>query len=155
MGFLDKIMGMGGPKSDSKKEEIRDIFNSNVADGSSYTVLAAMHLETKKNLLKEIRTYYNYIIGYKDGEDPEIVVLSTDSELSDVNEPIICKKSECRAAEYSQQVGNFSIMHPDLGDEPLLFSIIASSAWGGYIISVSYVDEFMPFLEFFQKRYAK
>ena len=148
-------MGMGGAKSDSKKEEIRGIFDSNVEDGASYIVLAAMHLEVKKNLLKEVRTYFNYIIGYKDGDDPEIVIIPTDSELSDVDEPVYCKKSECLKAEYLPQVGSFEITHPYLGDKPLPFSIIASSAWGGYIISVSYVDEFTPFTEFFQNRFAK
>ena len=148
-------MGMGGAKSDSKKAEIRNIFNSKVENGESYNVVAAMYLHTEQKLLKEIRTFYNYIIGYKDGDDPQMVIISTDSELSDIGDPVFCKKSECLKAEYKQQVGTFSVTHPDLGDEPVIFSIIASSAWGGYIISVSYVDEFMPFMEFFQNRFAK
>jgi len=154
MNFLKNLMGMGGAKSDSKKAEIRNIFNSKVENGEAYTVLAAMYMLHEQKLLKEVRTYYNYIIGYKDGDDPEIVIISTDHELTDVGEPVYCKKSECRKAEYSQQ-GTFLITHPDLGDKPLEFGIIASSAWSGYIISVSYVDEFTPFMEFFQNRFAK
>ena len=155
MGFLKNLMGMGGAKSDSKKAEIRNIFNSNVEDGESYTVLAAMDLVYEKKLLKEIRIFYNYIIGYKDGDDPEIVILSTDHELSSVEEPFYCKKSDCLKAEYNQQNGKFSITHSTFGDKPVIFAIIASSAWGGYIIDVSYVDEFMPFMEFFQNRFSK
>lgn len=79
MGILNKIMGMGGAKSDAKKEEIRQIFISRVEDGESYTVLAAMNMVTTKKLFKEVRTYYNYIIGYKDGDDPELVIISTDN----------------------------------------------------------------------------
>ena len=155
MGFLKNLMGMGGAKSDAKKAEIRNIFNSKVENGENYTVLAAMYLLTEQKLFKEIRTFYNYIIGYKDGDDPQIVIISTDSELYDIGDPIFCKKSECLKAEYQQQVGMFSVTHPDLGDKPVIFSIIASSAWGEYVIKVSYVDEFMPFMEFFQNRFAK
>lgn len=152
MGFLSKLMGMGGSKSDAKKEEIRQIFNSKVQDGESYNVVAATHVKTEHTLLKETRTFYNYIVGYKDGEDPEIVIISTTYDLSDVDEPIHCKRSECTKAFYSDI---FSISHPQLGSEPLLFTLIASSAWGGYIIPVSYIDEFFPFSEFFQHKFAK
>ena len=155
MGFLDKVMGLGGSKSDSKKQEIREIFNTNVQDGDSYTVLAGMNMVTEKKLFKEIRTFYNYIIGYKDGDDPEIVVIPTDSELSVVEEPAYCKKSECMEAKYLMQTSMFTITHPDLGNKPIDFGVIASTAWGEYVISVSYVDEFTPFTEFFQKRFAK
>jgi hypothetical protein len=154
MNFLKNLMGMGGAKSDSKKAEIRNIFNSKVEVGESYTVLAAMNMVTEKKLLKEIRTYYNYIIGYKDGDDPEIVILCTDHELSEVDTPVYCKKSECSKAECSQH-GTFLITHPHFGGKPLEFGIIPSTALGGYIISVSYVDEFTPFMEFFQNRFAK
>lgn len=155
MGFLDKMMGLGGSKSDAKKQEIREIFNSKVQNGDDYIVLAAMNMVTTKKLLKEIRTYYNYIIGYKDGDDPELVIISTDSELSSFEEPVHCKKSECSKIEYLQQTGSFSITHPQLGSEPVDFGIIASTAWGGYVIGVSYVDEYMPFAEFFQNRFCK
>ena len=101
------IMGMGGAKSDSKKEEIRGIFDSNVEDGASYIVLAGMHPEVKKNLLKEVRTFFNYIIDYNDSDDPEIVIIPTDSELSVVDEHVYCKKSEYLKAVYLQQTGSF------------------------------------------------
>ena len=155
MGFLDKLMGMGGSKSDSKKQEIREIFNANVQDGDSYTVLSAMNMVTEKKLFEEIRTFYNYIIGYKDGNDPEIVIIPTDSELSGVEEPVCCKKSECREAKVLTQTCMFSITHPGFDNKPVDFGIIASTAWGEYVISVSYVDEYTPFSEFFQKRFAK
>ena len=154
MGFFNKMMGLGGAKSDSKKQEIRNIFDSKVKNAESYTVLAAMHLETTKKLLKEIRTYYNYIIGYKDGEDPEIVVVSTDSELLSFEEPVYCKRSECSKALYLPSTGSFSLVHPSFGSEPLNFSVIASTAWGGYVIDVSYVNEFMPFMEYYQNRFS-
>ena len=155
MGFLNKLMGLGGAKSDAKKQEIREIFNDNVQDGDSYTVLAAMNVVYEKKLLEEIRTFYNYIVGYKDGADPEIVIISTDSDLYDVDEPVRCKKSECQEAKYLEQTGSFTLTHPDLGSGPTDFAVIASSAWGANIISVSYVDEFTPFMEFFTKRFCK
>jgi len=154
MNFLKNLMGMGGASSGSKKTEIRNIFNSKVENGEEYTVLAAMYLLHEQKLLKEVRTYFNYIIGYKDGDDPEIVIISADCELSDVGEPVYCKKSECRKAECSQH-GTFLVTHPDLGDKPLEFGIIVSTAWDGYFINASYLDEFMPFMEFFQNRFAK
>jgi hypothetical protein len=113
---------------------------------------------TTKKLTKEIRTYYNYIVGYKDGDDPEIVIISTTYDLVSVEEPVLCKKSECKKAAYLQNTGGFSISHPKLGDTPLEFAVIASAAWGSsgaLIIPVSYVDEFTPFTEFFQNRFAK
>ena len=154
MDFLKKMMGMGTSASADKKEEIKGIFESNVERGADYTVLAAMHMVTTKNLLKEVRTYYNYILGYKGGDDPEIVVISTDSELSGFEDPVVCKKSECTKAEYLTETGSFCITHPSF-DEPLPFAVIASTAWGGYVISVSYVDEFTPFMEFFTTQFAK
>lgn len=155
MGLLDKIMGMGGAKSDGKKQEIRALFNSKVENGDSYTVVAAMNMVTTKKLLEEVRTYYNYIIGYQDGGDPELVIIATDSQLSSFEDPVFCKKSECTKAEYLQETGSFTLTHPAFGNDPLDFSIIASTNWGGYVISVSYVDEFMPFMEFYQNRFAK
>ncbi|MGF6907492.1 hypothetical protein [Fusobacterium sp. PH5-44] len=155
MGFLDKLMGLGGSKSEGKKEEIRNIFNSKVENGGDYEVIAAMNMVTTKKLLKEIRTYYNYIIGYRSGEDPEMVIISTDAELSEFDKPIYCKKSECERAKYLEQTGSFTVSCPALGGDPFNFFIIASTAWGGYVIDVSYVDEFTPFVEFFKKSFSK
>ncbi|MHC6201660.1 hypothetical protein ACYULU_00505 [Breznakiellaceae bacterium SP9] len=170
MGLFDKFVGLvgnaisgavggqSGGKADGKKEEIRNIFNSKVKEGEGYTVLAGMKLVTTKKLTKEIRTYYNYLIRYKDGDDPEIVIISTTNDLASVDEPVFCKKSECKKAEYLQDTGSFSVLHPKLGDDPLDFSIIASAAWGSsgaLVIPVSYVDEYMPFTEFFQSRFSK
>lgn len=155
MSFLKKIMGMGGAKSDSKKEEIRSLFNSKVENGDEYATIAAMNLVTTKKLLKEIRTYYNYIIGYKDGDDPEMVIISTTNDLSSLEEPVLCKKSECVKADYLSETGSFSVTHPQFGSDPVNFSIIVSTAWDGYIIDVSYLDEYTPFTEFFQNRFAK
>ena len=154
MSFLKKMLGMGTTGSDDKKKEIKEIFEARVKDGASYTTIAAMNLVTTKKLLEEIRTYYNYILGYKAGDDPEIVVIATDHELSEFEEPIICKRSECTKVEYLSSTGSFSITHPAF-EKPLDFSIIASSAWGGYIISVSYVDEYIPFTEFFATQFVK
>jgi hypothetical protein len=117
-----------------------------------------MNMVTTKKLTKEIRTYYNYIVGYKEGDDPEIVLISTTNDLVSAEEPVFCKRSECKKAVYLQNTGAFSISHPKLGDTPLDFGIIASAAWGSsgaLIIPVSYVDEFTPFTEFFQNRFAK
>jgi len=155
MGFLDKIMGLGGAKSDSKKQEIRDIFNASVEGGDGYIVFAAMHMVQEKKLLKEVRTFYNYIIGYKDSSDPELVIIATDHELSDIGEPVRCKKSECTEAKYLEQTGSFTVTHPGLGSEPVDFAVIVSTAWGGYVIDVSCLDEFAPFAEFYQNRFAK
>ena len=155
MGFLSKLMGMGTAGSESKKEEIRKIFDSMVTDSKSYNVFAAMNMVTTKTFTEETRTYYNYIVGYKDGDDPEIVIIETTHDLASFDEPVYCKKSECSKNIYDETIGSFKISHPQLGNEPLAFSIIASSAWGGYVISVSYVDEFTPFVEFFQKRFVK
>jgi hypothetical protein len=170
MGLFDKFKGLvgdavdgiaggqSGDKAEGKKEEIQNIFNAKVKDGGNYNVLAGINMVTTKKLTKEIRTYYNYIVGYKDGDDPEIVLISTTYDLVSVEEPVFCKKSECKRAEYLQNTGSFSILHPKLGDSPLDFSIIASAAWGSsgaLIIPVSYVDEFTSFTEFFQNRFAK
>jgi hypothetical protein len=129
-----------------------------VKDGGSYAVLAGTHLVTTKKLTKEIRTYYNYLIGYKDGDDPELVIISTSPDLASVDEPAICKKSECTKAEYIEKNGLFSVSHPAF-DAPVDFGVIASEAWGagsgGMTIRVAYVDEFMPFVEFFQNRFVK
>jgi hypothetical protein len=119
-----------------------------------------MNMVTTKKLTKEIRTYYNYLIGYKDGDDPEIVIISTSNDLASVDEPVICKKSECTKAVYLQNTGSFSVSHPKLGDGPVDFGIISSAAWGApgsgaLIIPVSYLDEYTPFTEFFQNRFAK
>jgi hypothetical protein len=170
MGLFDKFKGLvgdavsglaggqSGGNAEGKKEEVRNIFNSKVKDGGSYKVLAGMYMVTTKKLTKEIRTYYNYIVGYKDGDDPEIVIISTTYDLASVEEPVLCKKSECNKAAYFQNTGGFSISHPKLGNTPLDFAIIASAAWGSsgaLIIPVSYVDEFTPFTDFFQNRFAK
>ncbi|MDR1242179.1 MAG: hypothetical protein LBM00_05260 [Deltaproteobacteria bacterium] len=152
--------GQSGGDSAGKREEIRNIFDSRVKDGTTYTVLAGMNMVTTKKLTKEIRTYFNYLVGYKDGDDPEIVLISTVNDLSSVDEPVICKKSECTKAVYVQNTGSFSIAHPQLGNAPVDFSIISSAAWGApgsgaLIIPVSYLDEYTPFTEFFQNRFAK
>jgi hypothetical protein len=156
--LFDKFKGLAGGSTEGKKEEIRNIFNAKVNDGEKYKVLAGTNMVTTKKLTKEIRTYYNYIVGYKDGDDPEIVLISTTYDLVSVEEPVFCKRSECEKAVYLQNTGTFSISHPKLGDTPLDFAIIASAAWGSsgaLIIPVSYVDEFTPFTEFFQKLFAK
>jgi len=155
MGLLNRIMGFGGAKSDAQKGKIRRLFNERVNDGESYTVVAAFNIVMKDSLLKQTHTYYNYIIGYKDGDDPEVVVISTDSELSSFEPPVYCKKSECSKAAYMLETGNFSLNHPAFGNEPLIFGIIPSTSLGGYIIKVSYLNEFTPFAEFFQNRFAK
>jgi len=146
---------MGTAKSEAKKEEIRQIFNTKVPNGENYAVIAAMYLHTKQTILKETRTYYNYIVGYKDGDDAEIVIIETTYDLASQGEPIYCKKSECSKAWYDANIGTFNISHPQLENGSVIFVIIASSAWGGYIIPVSYVDEFTPFTEFFQNKFAK
>lgn len=156
MGFLSKLMGMGGAKSDAQKERIRGLFNERVKDGESYKVVAAFHVVVKDNLLKQTHTYYNYIIGYKNENEPEIVVIPTDCELSSLESPVYCKKSECSNVEYLMNTGSFSFVHPNFGSEPLTFSVIPStSIYGGYIIKVSYLDEFADFAEFFQNCFAK
>jgi hypothetical protein len=170
MGLFDKVKGLvgdtlsgiaagqSGGNAEGKKEEIRNIFNAKVKEGGRYNVLAGMNMVTTKKLTKEIRTYYNYIVGYQDGDDPEIVLISTTYDLASVEEPVFCKRSECKKAVYLQNTGSFSILHPQLGDTPVDFGIIASAAWGSsgaLIIPVAYVDEFMPFTEFFQNRFAK
>ncbi|MDR1656513.1 MAG: hypothetical protein LBT47_03005 [Deltaproteobacteria bacterium] len=170
MGLFDKLKGLvgdnlsgilggqSGGNAEGKKEEVRNIFNAKVKDGESYKVLAGMNMVTTKKLTKEIRTYYNYILGYKDGDDPEIVIISTTNDLVSVEEPVFCNRSECKKAAYLQKTGSFSISHPKFNDTPLDFAIIASAAWGSsgaLIIPVSYVDEFTPFTEFFQNRFAK
>jgi hypothetical protein len=158
--IVGKAVNGAGSKSDAKREAIRNIFNAKVNDGGNYTVLAGTHMVTTKKLTKEIRTYYNYLIGYKDGDDPEIVFIPTTNDLSSVGEPVRCRKSECKKAVYLQNTGNFSISHLELGDAPVDFAIIASAAWGAtlsgaLIIPVSYLDEFAPFTEFFQNRFAE
>ncbi|MDR3226864.1 MAG: hypothetical protein LBT56_04240 [Prevotellaceae bacterium] len=151
---MNKLMGMGTDDSAAKKEEIRNIFNSKVKDGESYITIAGMNMVTTKKLFKEIRTFYNYIVGYKDGDDPEIVIIEVSHDLESVGEPVYYKKSECAKAEYTATNGLFSISLPL--SEVVSFGIIPSTAlYGGYIIKVSYVDEMMPFLEFFQKRFEK
>jgi hypothetical protein len=170
MGLFDKFKGLvgdtlsgiaegqSGGSAEGKKEEIQNIFNAKVKDGEIYKILAGMNMVTTKKLTKEIRTYYNYIVGYKDGDDPEIVLISTTCDLVSVEEPVFCKRSECKKAVYLQNTGTFSISHSKLGDSPLDFGIIVSVAWGSsgaLIIPVSYVDEFTPFTEFFQNRFAK
>ena len=155
MNLLNRLMGMGGEKSDAKKEEIRSIFNDKVENGESYAVLVAMNVVVEKKLLKEVRIFYNYIIGYKDGDDPELVIISTDNQLSEFEEPVICKKSECLEAKYLEKTGSFTVTHPDLGSEPVDFAIIGSTAWGGEFIKVSYIEECIPFMEFYQTRFAK
>jgi hypothetical protein len=170
MGLFDKFVGLvgdavsgvaggqSGSNAEGKKGEIRNIFNAKVKDGESYNVIAGMNMVTTKKLTKEIRTYYNYLVGYKDGEDPEIVIISTTYDFASIAEPVLCKRSECTKAVYIQDTGSFSISHSKLGDAPLEFAIIASSAWGSsgaLIIPVSYVDEFAAFTEFFQNRFAK
>jgi hypothetical protein len=131
-----------------------------VNGGKDYIVLAGMNMVTTKKLMKEVRTYYNYLIGYKDGDDPEIVIISTSNDLASVDEPAICKKSECTKAVYLQNTGSFSISHPKIGDALVDCGIISSAAWGAsgsgaLIIPVSYLDEYTPFTEFFQNRFAK
>jgi hypothetical protein len=77
-----------------------------------------------------------------------------------VDEPVLCKKSECTKAEYLQGTGSFSVSHPSLGGAPVDFAVISSAAWGApssgaLIIPVGYLDEYGPFTEFFQKRFVK
>lgn len=155
MGFLNKMMGLGGRKSAANKQKIREIFNAKVQDGDSYTVLAAMNMVIGQEFLEEIYIYYNYIIGYKDGNDPEFVLIPTDKKLSAMEDPVHCKRSECREAKYLEQTGSFTLTHPGFGDNPIDFGVIASTAWDGDIIDVSYVDEYMPFMEFYRKRFVK
>jgi hypothetical protein len=156
MGFLSNLMGMGGAKSDAKKEKIRNIFNEQVKDGESYSVFAGFNIVVKDKLLKQVSTYYNYLIGYKDGDDPEMVIISTDNKLSSFKPPVYCKKSECSQANVSKE-GLFSIWHPAFEKEPLRFGVSAFSAMhlDSYLLKVSYVNEYEPFATFFQNRFAK
>jgi hypothetical protein len=149
--------GSAPGKADPKKAQIRGLFDDLVENGDSYSVIAGMFMTTTKKLTKEIRTYYSYIIGYKDGDDPEIVCISAKHDLTALEEPVSLKKSECDKAEYLQNTATFRITSKKL-PSPLEFGIITSAAWGhsgALIIPVSYVDEFMPFTEFFQNRFAK
>jgi len=155
MGFLDKLMGLGGAKSDSNKQKITEIFNSKVENGEEYATLGCFHLVTTKKLMKEVRTFFNYIVGYKDASDPEIVIIPVSYDLSDIGDPILCKKSECTKAEYLVKSGEFIITHPELPEGKVPFCIIVSTMWDGYIIKVSYVHEYAPFTEFFEKKFAK
>ncbi|MDR2806178.1 MAG: hypothetical protein LBB85_11210 [Dysgonamonadaceae bacterium] len=166
MELLDKVLrsigsalykmagGQPGAKEERNKAEIRKIFNEKVKDGESYDVVAGVNMVITNKLTKQIQTYYNYIIGYRDGDDPELVIISTTYDFASVSEPVVCKKSECKKAEYDS-AGKFSITHPKLGDAPLDFVIIVTAGWGTLIIPVSYVEEFTPFVEFFQNRFAK
>lgn len=155
--FTGKLSGQAAEKNEEKKEQIHNIFLSKVENGNDYTVLAAANMVTTKKLTKEVRTYYNYIIGYRDGDDPEIVVLSTTDDLSSVGDPIHCKKSECIKAGDEKNIGDFRIWHPAFGKDPLILHICVSaySQLGTMEIKVSYLDEFYPFQEFFQNRFTK
>ena len=154
MGFFDKLMGMGTEKTAGAKKQIAEIFASEVENGESYTTFAGYYMVTTKKLLKEIRTFYNYIIGYKDGDDPEVVVIPVSDDLADVSSPVRCKKSECSKAGADAN-GLFQIKHPALDDGGIFFSIIVTRAVGAHMIEVSYLEEFPQIMEFFQTRFTK
>jgi hypothetical protein len=154
--LVSKLMGTNPEASEGAKQKIREIFDSKVADGAGYTLVAGFFVTYENKLTKQIQTYYNYIIGYKDGDDPEIVVLPVSWDLVSVYTPVICKLSQCKKTAYDAEHGGFHIEHPALENGEVKFAVIPStSLYGGYIIKVSYVDEMMPFLDFFQKRYSK
>jgi hypothetical protein len=154
--LMNKMMGLNTEASGETKQKIREIFDSRVQDGASYTLVAGFFVFYETKLMKQIQTFYNYIVGYKDGDDPEIVVLPVSYDLDSVYEPVSCKKSQCQKAEYNATNGVFHIKHPGLEKSEVSFGVIPStSLHGGYIIKVSYVDEMMPFMEFFQSRFTK
>ncbi len=157
MGFLSRLLGLeGGAKSESKKQEIRNKFNSLLENGESYVTLSVINIVYEKKLFKDVTTYYNYILGYKDGDDPEIVIISTDNTLSSFEPPIICKRSECNSAFLSDKSKRFTIDHPAFGEQPLEFFIDPTgSTNGGYTIGVSQSQEFQPFYDFFMDKFAK
>jgi hypothetical protein len=158
MGLFNKLKDLASgkiPGSEGTKEKIKQIFESKVKDGNEYVVYAGFNMVTTKKLLKEIRTFYNYIIGYKNGDDPEIVVIPTDYLLEDVGEPIYLKKSQCTKIENLESKGLFHIEHPDLEDGNVYFMINVSKMFGTYTIDVSYIEEYTDFFEFFNKRFLK
>jgi hypothetical protein len=154
--LASKIMGANVEDSRDAKRKIREIFDSQVEDGAGYTLVAAFFVFFENKLLKQIQTYYNYIIGYRDGDDPDIVVLPVSWDLASIQTPVLCKLSQCGETEYDAEHGMFRIEHPALEKGEVKFGVIPStSLYGGYIIKVSYVDEMMPFADFFQKRFCK
>ena len=52
MGFFSRLFGLeGGAKSESKKQEIRNNFNSLVEKGEDYVTLCVMDIVYEKKLL--------------------------------------------------------------------------------------------------------
>lgn len=157
MGFFSRLFGLeGGAKSESKKQEIRNNFNSLVENGEDYVTLCVMDIVYEKKLFKDVTTYYNYIIGYKAGDDPEIVIISTDNNMSSFEPPIICKRSECESAFFNEKRKRYTIKHSAFGEHPMEFFLDPTgSTNGGYTIGVNQLQEFQPFYDFFTGVFSK
>ncbi|MDR3258572.1 MAG: hypothetical protein LBT51_03040 [Fusobacteriaceae bacterium] len=52
-------------------------------------------------------------------------------------------------------MGLFHIEHSDLEDGNIYFMINVSKMFGTYTIDVSYIEEYMEFFEFFNKKFLK
>jgi hypothetical protein len=147
-------MGIGTQQTADMKKKIAEIFAEHVEGGESYTTFAAYYMLTTKKLLKEIRTFYNYIIGYKDGDDPEAVVIAVSEDLDSIGGPVRCRKSECSKAGVGAN-GMFYIKHSGLDGGGIDFTVIVTKAAGAHMIDVNYVEEFQQIMEFFQNRFTK
>jgi hypothetical protein len=139
------------------KEEIRNIFCLKVKEGATYTVLAGGNVVATRRLMKTENTYYNYLIGYRDGDDPEIVIISTSADLGMTEDPVICKRSACTQALREEDGAEYRILHPAFGGESLNFRIITSARGQAeaLVIPVAYGEEFFSFDAFFRNRFAK
>jgi hypothetical protein len=90
-GILQKaFMGASTEESNENKEKMRQIFNRQVENGNSYTLMYCYTESYTNAILVEITKHANFIVGYKEGE---VVVIPVDADLTDIGDSYIFNKA--------------------------------------------------------------
>ena len=143
-------------KSDGNKATMRKLFNQVVPDGDSYQLVYGFSQDIKQShyiiARKTTYTYTSLIIGYKEN-DPTVVIVQTDPELSGCGDPDIYRRSEIHKAYRSRMTGDSLVIYPNkkgyfqfyvspINDDDSLYAYIMQE------------QEEKAFTEFFLKTFA-
>lgn len=113
-GLFSKKVDM--EKVAANKAKMRQLFNSVVPDGDDYKLVYGFSQDIKQShyliAKKTTYTYTSLIIGYKEN-DPTVVMVETEPELSGCGDPMIFRKSEIHKAYRSRMTGDSLVIYPD------------------------------------------
>ena len=101
-------------KSKATKTRMRELFDTNVNEGTTYNVVYAFSEDVHGANFGFGRSltyrYQNFILGFR-SSDAKIVLLAVSPDLSQVGEPVTYKSEDMKKTRYIAMVGQYYLQY--------------------------------------------